>query len=85
MADPNEESVHWFPLHCCFNESPPCGECAYCLANGEIERLRARNVRLEDSLNHLLNAVRAKAAPDLLAGAVREAEATASSTEVPHE
>jgi hypothetical protein len=36
-------SGDWFPLHCCWNDpiKPPCEECAYCLANAEIERLRA--------------------------------------------
>lgn len=36
-------SDDWFPLHCCWNDpiKPPCEECAYCLANAEIERLRA--------------------------------------------
>lgn len=34
----------WFPLHCAYQShgstAPHCGECAYCLANAEIVRLR---------------------------------------------
>ena len=39
----------WYPLHCCWlshgEAKPRCGECSYCLANQEIERLRAALAR----------------------------------------
>lgn len=40
----------------------------------EILWLRADNHRKEDAINHLLNAVSARVAPDLMAAAVYEAE-----------
>lgn len=36
--------------------------------------MNERELLLEEAVNHLLNAVSAKAAPDLMAAAVREAE-----------
>lgn len=41
----------------------------------EAERLQEESNRRQDALNHLLNAVSANAAPDLMAAARREAEA----------
>lgn len=41
----------------------------------EAERLHEDNVRKQDALNHLLNAVSANASPDLMMLARREAEA----------
>jgi len=41
----------------------------------EAERLQEESNRRQNALNHLLNAVSANAAPDLMAAARREAEA----------
>ena len=45
--DRSEETPFWFPgLHCAMHgygaTEPPCGECAYCLANAEIKSLRSK-------------------------------------------
>ena len=50
----------------------PCPSEPYC--DTYNKKKMSRTDELEDALNHLLNAVRAKAAPDLMARAVREAE-----------
>jgi hypothetical protein len=36
-------SSDWFPLRCWWNHPsmPPCEKCEHCLANDEVERLRA--------------------------------------------
>ena len=49
----------WFPLHCCLlshgEAKPPCGECAYCLANAEIAHLRSRLRLAEFKVDILTN------------------------------
>jgi hypothetical protein len=50
-------SDDWFPLRCVWPFIPPCGDCTYCLANAEVEWLRAEVERLRAEVDQLNSAL----------------------------